>query len=639
MDPRPDTTTSPDPAPPASTGAKALVTYYHRLMLLGMSLLVLLIGVATWRGWQEACEEQVRRAVYQVQERSIRLKAMLKAADDHVLQLSRWAEDFPHHFPDPGAADVRAEVARAMAATRHGEFNLDGLARLPPERRQGLLNALVSAAQPRPHGPSNVDLAVSLLDRFNYAQSTTSFLRWSYFFSAKKDVHVMAPWAASSEVLGDEPSIRSFLQHSWTYEITERSRPERNPARQRYWTQAYFDQAGAGMMVSLGAPVYWGNEFVGVMGADVLLGFLSDFLRQFPDSEGVLAVTNSAGQLLADRQGITTGGPDVKSVDAVLPERLRPWNRIAAMSGLENGVRLDDHYVIAVRLGEPDWTVLYLLPRSTVAWRAAQDFALQLAMTGLLLISLLVVHRIFWRLYVAPALNVADYVVHETADVAPALPKVPLHWRPWVDAMVRVFAERREYLRQLTITNELLEQRVDERTRELMDANSRLETLAITDALTGAFNRRRLLELLEVEIKRVKRSGGPLSLLMIDVDHFKPINDSYGHQIGDCVLRSLVERFRQIVRATDAVCRYGGEEFAVLLPLTGRDGAEQMGERLRGAIDEQPIVFGEVSIKVTVSVGVATYSGSESAADLLVLADKMLYAAKSAGRNRVVASV
>lgn len=626
------------PAREDRLGAAALATYYHRLMVLGILLLVVLIAFTTWRGWVRARDEQVRQAVHQLQERAIRLKAMLKAADDHVLQLARWAEEFPYHAPDPGASDVRAAVARAMAGAKHGEFNLDALEKLPVERRQGVLNALSSSAQPRPQGPSNLDLAVSLLDRFKYAQGTTSFLRWSYFFSAKKDFLAMAPWAPSAEVLGNEPSIRSFLQQSWTYEITDRARPEKNPSRQHYWTKAYFDQAGAGMMVSLGAPVYWGGEFVGVMGADVLLGFLSDFLREFPDPEGVLAIANEHGQLLADRKGVTTAGPDVQTIDAVLPPDLRPWSKEAALNGLENGRASGDHYVIAVRLGDPDWTVLYLLPRSTVAARAVRDYAPQLGMTALLLICLLVVHRILWRLYVAPALNVAQYVAEESSTASPSAPQVPEHWRPWVDAMVQAFSERRQYLVQLSATNEMLEHRVSERTSELVAANSRLETLAITDPLTGAFNRRHLFDLLEAESKRIQRTGGTMSLLMLDVDYFKRINDTHGHLIGDGVLRTLVERCQEIARATDAVCRYGGEEFAVLLPVTGLEGAEMMGERLRSAVSDEPMAFGDITLRVTVSVGVATYAPPENPASLISRADRMLYAAKGAGRNRVMSS-
>lgn len=621
-----------------ATGAAALAQYYRRLILIGMSVFVLLIGLTLWFGWLRVREQELSIAVHQVQERAIRLKGMLKAADDHVLQLSRWAEDFPNHYPDAGANDVRKTVQRAMAASKTGEFDLDALGKLPPEQRLGLLNSLNSAAQPRPGGnPSNLDLAISLLDHFKYGQSTSRFLRWSYFFSAKKDLHVMSPWASSGEVLGAENSIRTFLQESWTYEITKRGLPDQNPKHERYWTKAYLDQAGAGMMVSLGSPIYWGNEFIGVMGTDVLLGFLSEFLWEFPDTDGLLLITNEYGQLLADRRGATTAAADVQNVDAVLPASLRPW-ATQNTHAFERGKRVGDDYVIAATLDDPRWTILYVLPRSVVTARTLKHYAPQLVVSLLLLISLVVVQRILWRLYVAPALAVANFVAHETINGSPLPPVVPRQWKAWVDAMLSVFSERREYMAQLAAANEVLEHRVAERTQELVAANEQLEKLAITDPLTGAFNRRHMFTLLDNEWKRVQRTGDAMSILLLDVDHFKQINDTHGHVVGDGVLGRIVERCNHAVRGTDCLCRYGGEEFLVLLPFTDQDGAAVMGERLRSAVSAAPVVIDQQSITVTISIGVATFKSGESLEALISRADQMLYSAKAAGRNRLMRS-
>lgn len=618
------------------TDARALAKYYHRLMLFGASVLVVLIGMTAWFGWQQACDQEVSLAVHRTRERAIRLKDILKSADDHVLQLARWAEDYPHHYPEQGSEDLRQAVKRAMAASTSGEFNLDALGKLPQERRLGLLNALNSAAQQRPHGrPSNVELAVSLLGRFKYAQSTSNFLRWSYFFSAKKDLHVMSPWASSGEVLGAEQSIRSFLQESWTYEICKRSLPDENPKRLRYWTKAYLDQAGAGMMVSLGVPVYWDDEFIGVMGTDVLLGFLSEFLWEFPDPDGLLLITNEYGQLLADRRGVTTASADVQQVDVVLPPSLRPWSKVD-MRVLERGKLIGDDYVIAATLDDPRWTLLYVLPRSSVQARALQSYAPQLVVSIILLIGLVVVHRILWRMYVAPALALANFVALDVADASPPAPLVPKQWRRWVDSMVQVFSERRHYMAQLAGANEQLEQKVADRTSELRTANAKLESLATIDPLTGAFNRRHIFSLLEQEFLRVKRGEQPFSVLLLDADYFKKINDTHGHVVGDAVLIQLVERCCHAMRSTDSICRYGGEEFLVLLPMSDEEGAAAMGERLRSAMAVSPVVIGEESIRLTISVGAATYRPGDTAETLVRRADEMLYAAKAAGRNRVV---
>ena len=165
------------------------------------------------------------------------------------------------------------------------------------------------------------------------------------------------------------------------------------------------------------------------------------------------------------------------------------------------------------------------------------------------------------------------------------------------------------------------------------------QRLAFTDPLTGAFNRRTFLELAEKEIARTRRAIGSLSLMMLDVDHFKQINDRNGHLAGDEVLKRVVSVVMMALRKEDMLVRYGGEEFCILLPNTAIDRAMIMAERTRDAIEQAHFMFNELTLRVTVSVGVATLSseGSEGVETLVSRADEALYSAKRAGRNRVVA--
>jgi len=159
------------------------------------------------------------------------------------------------------------------------------------------------------------------------------------------------------------------------------------------------------------------------------------------------------------------------------------------------------------------------------------------------------------------------------------------------------------------------------------------EHLSITDGLTGLYNHRHFQEQLEVEVKRAQRYDLNLSLIMIDLDHFKEFNDSYGHLEGDTLLRKIAQILKSSLRETDFVARYGGEEFAVILPETNKEGGSIAAERVRRAISEQ--TFGEVGAKMTVSLGVASYPDDACLrADLIKAADDALYRAKSEGRNR-----
>ncbi|GAG35548.1 unnamed protein product [marine sediment metagenome] len=167
---------------------------------------------------------------------------------------------------------------------------------------------------------------------------------------------------------------------------------------------------------------------------------------------------------------------------------------------------------------------------------------------------------------------------------------------------------------------------------------NRLRLLASHDPLTQLLNRRTFFELIEKEWKRSSRIGYPLSCAMIDVDFFKRVNDSYGHLAGDEVLRSVSRRLQRCCRQTDCVCRYGGEEFCVLLPDTGEQGAVLWAERCRSAVAEEPIETAETRIGVTVSLGVAQRrDDTNSPEELLDLADRALLEAKRLGRDRVVA--
>lgn len=162
--------------------------------------------------------------------------------------------------------------------------------------------------------------------------------------------------------------------------------------------------------------------------------------------------------------------------------------------------------------------------------------------------------------------------------------------------------------------------------------------LTTIDGLTQIANRRYFEESLERELSRCKRYGRALSLVMIDIDHFKNINDSFGHLAGDYVLKQLASTLRTRIRREDIFARYGGEEFGLVIPEVEAPGAQQMAEKLRVLVEAQPFEFDKQKMAVTISLGVASLRGQEyEAADLIRAADQKLYAAKGAGRNRVCA--
>jgi diguanylate cyclase (GGDEF)-like protein len=169
--------------------------------------------------------------------------------------------------------------------------------------------------------------------------------------------------------------------------------------------------------------------------------------------------------------------------------------------------------------------------------------------------------------------------------------------------------------------------------------NARLEMLALTDPLTLALNRRALMDGLSAELERARRYALVLSILMVDIDHFKDVNDRYGHLAGDEVLRCVVRVLQREARSVDFVARYGGEEFVVVLPETSAEGAFALAERICARVREEPIETPHAAtpLHVTVSIGVATVPSPqvESTDDLIAMADAALYRAKREGRDRV----
>ncbi|CAO1666649.1 diguanylate cyclase [Halomonas sp. NYA30] len=191
---------------------------------------------------------------------------------------------------------------------------------------------------------------------------------------------------------------------------------------------------------------------------------------------------------------------------------------------------------------------------------------------------------------------------------------------------------------ELALSNETLELKVAARTAELDRLVHELEGLSFEDPLTGLHNRRHFNTVFDHECRRAQQNSSHLSLLMLDIDHFKKINDHFGHDAGDSVLVEIASRLRQHFQGMDVVCRFGGEEFVALLPATSVSAAEEHATALLNTISHQALIYhGEPLGRITLSCGIATYPGlTQDPQKLLRLADEALYQAKHSGRNRCV---
>ena len=191
-----------------------------------------------------------------------------------------------------------------------------------------------------------------------------------------------------------------------------------------------------------------------------------------------------------------------------------------------------------------------------------------------------------------------------------------------------------------TIVNLQQKRRIDKQQKELEDKNRSLQYLASTDPLTGLINRRIFDEKISFEISRIKRYGSKSSLLIVDIDNFKDVNDNFGHPVGDALLVEFALMLKELLRETDIVARIGGEEFAILLTGTDGENGRIVAEKIRETTENKIFVIDGNEINITVSIGLAALdSTTDSYAEVYKYADKALYISKAKGKNRVDDSI
>jgi diguanylate cyclase len=200
----------------------------------------------------------------------------------------------------------------------------------------------------------------------------------------------------------------------------------------------------------------------------------------------------------------------------------------------------------------------------------------------------------------------------------------------WLYAMNLVFT-----ITILSVTSHFFEMAASDAERALIVANKKLTGLATTDPVTNLVNRRTMMTRIEQEKERMERGGKPFTLIMIDVDNFKQVNDEYGHDGGDFVLVNLAEMINLSLRKQDVIARWGGDEFLMLLPETELEGGRVVAEKIRSRIIRSPFVYREMDIPVTVTFGVGLCDSNVGIGSCIRKADQALYQGKQAGKNRV----
>ncbi|WP_221799656.1 diguanylate cyclase [Oceanobacter mangrovi] len=437
-----------------------------------------------------------------------------------------------------------------------------------------------------------------------------------------------------------------------------------DPSRKPMWTGMYLDPAGQGWMTSVVVPIYRDNFLEGVSGLDITIdSIVKNVLNEATGWEGARFLLDDKGLILAmppwveevfdlkelrdhvyrtSISGTVEKPEEFNLLNSPEPEVRRRMAAILASKELRGNleslrVGSREYLLNAQRIPTTGWLLVTIADKqATLEPIVSLQRSIQRA--GFAAMLLMVLFYILFFLYleyksrrisvrISEPIRELSRWTNQLGEELSAARLEPV-------GIVEIDSLYRDVNRMSSFLEEKTKELVESRTRERLHQRESeiLEQLATTDRLSNLYNRRKLDDMLRSEVDRSERSDVPFSIVLMDIDHFKDINDNLGHAIGDQVIIELSRMLKNTVRKIDAVGRWGGDEFMVICPMTDLDGALQLASNVREAINELEI--DEVG-KVSSSLGVACWRPGEDLEQLINRADRGLYNAKRLGRNRV----
>ena len=434
-----------------------------------------------------------------------------------------------------------------------------------------------------------------------------------------------------------------------------------NPSRKPVWTGAYLDPAGQGWMVSNVFPVYHGDFLEGVSGLDVTIeSFVQNILNfNIPwhastfmvDKNGMILAMQEKVEQLFKLKELTTHAynenikgtvekPENYNIFMSENESLKTqMSKLFESKDPVSRINIDEtNYLVNQEIiPETGWRMITLVQESIIfsPINKLKDLSTQIGY--LAIIVMILFYIIFFLFLLNKSRKLAAKIATPIEELSISTSKLGENLQTQKLQAAGIVEVNRLSNNFNTMLNEL-----ETRTQALIDAQliekmrkkeaEILEQLAITDSLTDLYNRHKLDKELTIENERAKRFNRCYGIILLDIDHFKKVNDTYGHQVGDLVLVDIAKLLKQQLRTTDTIGRWGGEEFIIICPETDKNGLITLAENLRKKIKDHsfPVINNKTS-----SFGLSLYQQGDEAKDIISRADKALYRAKEKGRNRV----
>ena len=523
---------------------------------------------------------------------------------------------------------------------------------------------------------TEIDLALRLNPLFKDIKQQVPSATWIYYYSANHFIN-MYPY---------EPQALLWSDDWMTHPLFTETKPAKNPQRSLRWHEVYIDEAGKGLMTSLVAPVFdKKDQFRAMVGIDFTLGNLHQYLTVPGLGIGSPLLVDTRGNVLANPTPTMLQETQVPQLADLLPPPLQastntlltlPPNQYHDIAGWK---------VFVMDIENAPWRLIFLVDSNTLWWHTLSSMWAEAIALLLLLIVLGGIdqrYRLSQRLLIFKAAvdsslaaiiitdvqgkiqyandsfsTITGYSLNEVSGKKTSILKsgntpqevyrnlwdTILSGKSWKNELLNRKKDGTTYWASILIspvsskyTNRFFIVFMED-TTERKALQEQLQTLAATDELTSLINRRHFFEIAKTELARAARYSNPTSILMIDIDYFKHVNDTLGHAAGDLLLQKFAQHCLSLIRSQDCLSRLGGEEFALLLPETTLEQAWRLGERIRTSLEHtQFSVSPDTTTNITCSIGAAQKLETDDTFEaLLSRADAALYVAKNSGRNLV----